>query len=116
MNLRNALGASEFPDTLVQDAHSQELVTVKVDIDLDPPDYSKEVVVEKTFPLKYSVRTEPLPVLFAGKTSAVLCRHWNNRVKGRDMYDFRWYVEHSVPSTSNAWFPAWTRNAAPLDP
>lgn len=70
---------------------------MKIDVDLDPPAYSREIVVEKTSPLPYSVRTEPLPVLFAGKTSAVLCRHWGNRVKGRDMYDFRWYIEHGIP-------------------
>ena len=24
-------------------------------------------------------------------------RTWNNRVKGRDWYDFEWYVRHNVP-------------------
>ena len=70
---------------------------MKLDVDLDPPAYSREVLVTKSDPFEYTVRTDPLPVLFAGKTSAVLCRHWGNRVKGRDMYDFRWYIEHGVP-------------------
>ncbi|MDF1536368.1 MAG: nucleotidyl transferase AbiEii/AbiGii toxin family protein [bacterium] len=28
----------------------------------------------------------------AGKMHALLCRGWGNRVKGRDWYDFVWYV------------------------
>jgi len=32
--------------------------------------------------------------LFAGKMHALLCRSWKNRVKGRDWYDFEWYVKN----------------------
>ena len=32
--------------------------------------------------------------LFAGKLHALLYRSWQNRVKGRDWYDFEWYVRH----------------------
>jgi hypothetical protein len=28
---------------------------------------------------------------------AVLCRSWKNRVKGRDWYDFEWYVKQQIP-------------------
>ena len=28
---------------------------------------------------------------------AVLCRGWRNRVKGRDWYDFLWFVANNVP-------------------
>ena len=97
MNLRCALETAGFSRSVIDDAHSQELVTVKIDVDLDPPPYSKYETVSKTSPLRYDIRTEPLPVLFAGKTAAVLCRHWEMRVKGRDFYDFRWYVERGVP-------------------
>ena len=38
-----------------------------------------------------------LPDLFAGKMHALVYRAWKNRVKGRDWYDFEWYVRHSVP-------------------
>jgi hypothetical protein len=40
------------------------------------------------------VRAYSLPDLFAGKMHAVLCRRWKSRVKGRDWYDFVWYVTH----------------------
>lgn len=97
LNFHDVLQAAGFDERIVKHSHSKELIVVKVDVDLDPPEYSREIIMEKTSPLEYSVRTEPLPVLFAGKTAAVLCRHWGNRVKGRDMYDFRWYIEHDIP-------------------
>lgn len=33
-----------------------------------------------------------LPSLFAGKIHAVICRAWGNRVKGRDLYDYIFYL------------------------
>ena len=38
-----------------------------------------------------------LPSLFAGKMHAMLYRSWQNRVKGRDWYDFEWYVRNNIP-------------------
>lgn len=37
-----------------------------------------------------------LPNLFAGKMHAVLCRKWKTKVKGRDWYDFEWYVKNNT--------------------
>ena len=37
-----------------------------------------------------------LPNLYAGKLHAVLFRNWKTRVKGRDWYDFEWYVKRAV--------------------
>jgi len=37
-----------------------------------------------------------LPNLYAGKMHAVLFRNWKTRVKGRDWYDFEWYVKQGV--------------------
>jgi hypothetical protein len=46
----------------------------------------------------------PIPIriyvpedLFAGKMHALLCRAWKNRVKGRDWYDFIWFVRKDIP-------------------
>ena len=33
-----------------------------------------------------------MPSLFAGKIHAVLCRGWKNRIKGRDLYDYVFYL------------------------
>lgn len=37
-----------------------------------------------------------LPGLFAGKMHALIFRAWGHRVKGRDWYDFEWYVRNGV--------------------
>lgn len=34
--------------------------------------------------------------LFAGKMHALVYRAWKNRVKGRDWYDFEWYVRNNI--------------------
>jgi len=48
----------------------------------------------------YSFYTKCFAVsdLFAGKMHALLFRKWKNRVKGRDWFDFEWYVRqgHSL--------------------
>lgn len=37
-----------------------------------------------------------LPDLYAGKMHALVFRAWKNRVKGRDWYDFEWYVRNGI--------------------
>ena len=48
-------------------------------------------------PHSFMTRCFTLPDLFAGKMHALVSRTWKNRVKGRDWYDFEWYVRHNVP-------------------
>ncbi|MFY0666352.1 MAG: nucleotidyl transferase AbiEii/AbiGii toxin family protein [Natronospirillum sp.] len=35
--------------------------------------------------------------LYAGKVHALLFRQWKNRVKGRDWFDFEWYIRQGIP-------------------
>lgn len=37
------------------------------------------------------------PSLFAGKIHAVFCRNWAQRIKGRDLYDYVWYLSQDTP-------------------
>ena len=48
-------------------------------------------------PIPFSVRLFDKPSLFAGKVHALLCRNWSNRVKGRDFYDYVWYLSWQTP-------------------
>lgn len=48
-------------------------------------------------PHSFMTRCFTLPDLFAGKMHALVYRAWKNRVKGRDWYDFEWYVRHNIP-------------------
>lgn len=66
---------------------------IKLEIDTNPPDGSTYALNYLDFPLAYSVQSQDLPSLFAGKSHALLCRDY---VKGRDWYDFCWYVAKKV--------------------
>ena len=48
-------------------------------------------------PHSFMTRCFTLPDLFAGKMHALVFRGWKNRVKGRDWYDFEWYVRNNIP-------------------
>lgn len=47
-------------------------------------------------PIPFSVNTYALPDLLARKICAMLCRQWKNPVKGRDWYDFLWFIQKKV--------------------
>jgi len=51
----------------------------------------------RLLPIPFSVLVYDLPDLFAGKMSAILCRDWNNHVKGRDWYDLIWFAARNIP-------------------
>jgi predicted nucleotidyltransferase component of viral defense system len=69
-----------------------ELVKVKFEVDTIPPMYAQIEYKFRQLPIPYEVAIYDMPSLFAGKIHAVLCRAWKNRVKGRDLYDFNFYI------------------------
>lgn len=74
----------------------QKALKIKFEVDTDPPlDFATEDVLLLQ-PYSCYVRCFTLPDLFAGKVHALLFRRWKNRVKGRDWYDFEWYVRRGV--------------------
>lgn len=78
---------------ILEGIHSGKKLKIKFEVDINPPlkfqTESKTLLLPKTF----NVITMTLPNLYAGKMHAVLCRKWASRVKGRDWYDFEWYVK-----------------------
>lgn len=74
-----------------------QLIRIKLEIDTDPPAGALTETLTRLVPTPHHVRVYDLPSLFAGKLHAVLCRNWKSRVKGRDFYDFVWYVARRVP-------------------
>lgn len=80
---------------------NNELLKVKFEIDIDPPlDFQTE---NKTLlqPIPFSVKNFSAEDLFAGKMHALLYRGWGNRVKGRDWYDFVWFIGRGIPVNIN---------------
>lgn len=47
-------------------------------------------------PFSFMCRCYNLSDLYAGKMHALIFRNWKNRVKGRDWYDFEWYVRNNA--------------------
>lgn len=83
-----------FPDDHIF-AAPDEKVKIKFEIDTNPAPYA-------TFEQRYRLMPEPYQVciynqssLFAGKIHAVLCRGWKNRIKGRDLYDYVFYLSRN---------------------
>lgn len=74
-----------------------QLISIKLEVDTDPPTGATTETLTRLIPTPHQVRVYDLPSLFAGKLHAVLCRHWKSRVKGRDFYDFVWYVGRHIP-------------------
>ena len=68
---------------------NQPKLKIKLEIDTNHPEGSEYELKYLDFPLPYSVQTQDLPSLFASKCHALLCRDYT---KGRDWYDFIWYV------------------------
>lgn len=85
------------PIQVKQHYHSQAALKVKIEVDIEPPLKFETEAKPLLQPIPFSVNTYTLPNLFAGKISALLCRQWKTRVKGRDWYDFIWFIQKKVP-------------------
>ena len=76
---------------------TKKMVKVKIELDIDPPLGFETELRSLTSPRSFMTRCYTLPYLYAGKMNALVYRAWQHRVKGRDWYDFEWYVRHRVP-------------------
>lgn len=75
---------------------TKKTVKVKMELDTDPPllfDTEQRLLLQ---PYSFMTRCFTLPDLFAGKMHALVFRAWQRRVKGRDWFDFEWYVRGGV--------------------
>lgn len=88
-------------DELAQLLHKDENIKVKFEIDLNPaigfnveskwidmPEFANVIVLDE-------------PSLFAGKLHAIICRNYKNTVKGRDYYDFLFYIRKRIKPNLN---------------
>lgn len=73
--------------------HANKKILIKLEIDVNPPLGSQKEIKYLDFPLDYSIATQDLSSSFAGKSHALLCRKY---IKGRDWYDFLWYVSKKI--------------------
>src|SRR5688572_1298703 len=74
----------------------QANIKIKIEVDTVPPigfETEEKLLLR---PFSFYVKCFTLPNLFAGKMHALLFRKWKENVKGRDWYDFEWYVKKGV--------------------
>lgn len=76
---------------------TRKMMKVKIELDINPPlcfTTEQKLVMQ---PYSFAVRCFTLPALYAGKMHALVYRSWQRRIKGRDWYDFEWYIRNRVP-------------------
>lgn len=67
-------------------------IKIKFVVDINPPAGANYELKYQLLPSPYQIRLYDLPSLFAGKIHAILCRKWNLRTKGRDLYDYVFFL------------------------
>ncbi|MBZ4185586.1 nucleotidyl transferase AbiEii/AbiGii toxin family protein [Thermomonas sp. RSS23] len=118
--MRSEFDAFGFEVTITAHAKSVESAVVSAFVKQGTSIYDVQVRGQRTLKIKFEVDTQPppgfateerlllqpysfyakcyaLPDLHAGKLHALLFRKWKNRVKGRDWFDFEWYIRNAVP-------------------
>lgn len=76
---------------------TRKTIKIKIELDTNPPlkfETEQRLLLK---PYSFMTRCFTLPDLYAGKMHALVFRTWKHRIKGRDWYDFEWYVRHQVP-------------------
>ncbi len=97
INTTELLLSIDASDEITGSVHTDQILRIKIEVDTDPPPLFRDEARFLLQPIPFSVRTFDPPSLFAGKMHALLCRNWGRRVKGRDWYDFVWYVGRGIP-------------------
>lgn len=77
---------------LAQTVIGNEMIRIKFETDTLPPPYAGYERKSRLLPITYEINLYDMPSLFAGKLHAVICWAWKNRIKGRDLYDYLFYV------------------------
>lgn len=85
-----------FPNENMQNTTSLKNIKIKFEVDINPPVGAKYEIKYKLLPSPHQVRLYDESSLFAGKIHAILCRNWQYRTKGRDLYDYVFYISKNA--------------------
>lgn len=72
--------------------HLLKKIKIKFEVDINPPSGANYEYKYKLLPSPHQIRIYDMSSLFAGKIHAILCRNWKIRVKGRDLYDYVFFL------------------------
>ena len=76
----------------VNNINRDEIIKIKFEVDVNPPVGATYETKFGLLPSPYQVKLYDKESLFAGKIHACLCRNWKSRVKGRDFYDYIFFL------------------------
>ena len=79
-------------DRSVDKIPGNEKIKIKFEVDTNPPAFATFEHKYRLLPMPYDVTLYDMPSLFAGKIHAVICRAWKSRIKGRDLYDYVFFL------------------------
>ena len=85
-----------FPNENMKNSTSLKNIKIKFEVDINPPNGANYEFKYKLLPSPHQVRLYDEASLFAGKIHAILCRNWNYRTKGRDLYDYIFYLSKGI--------------------
>ena len=69
---------------------------IKFEVDINPPIGAVYEYKYKLLPSPHEIRLYDKESLFAGKIHAILCRGWKIRTKGRDLYDYIFFLANNT--------------------
>ncbi len=82
-------------NSLFGNIYDLKMIKIKLEVDINPPLNFQTEVKTMLLPITFNIVSMTIPNLYARKLHAVLFRNWKNRIKGRDWYDFEWYVKNN---------------------
>ena len=69
---------------------------IKLEVDINPPMGATYEDKYKLLPSPHQIKLYDKESLFAGKIHAILCRNWKTRTKGRDLYDYIFFLANNT--------------------
>lgn len=67
-------------------------IKIKFEVDINPPKGATYDEQYKLLPSPHQIKLYDKESLLAGKIHAILCRGWKTRTKGRDLYDYVFFL------------------------
>jgi len=77
-------------DSLLKD------IKIKFEVDINPPSGATYEEQYKLLPSPHQIKLYDKESLLAGKIHAILCRGWKTRTKGRDLYDYVFFLSNDT--------------------
>ena len=77
--------------------HMLKNIKIKFEVDINPPNGATYEEKYKLLPSPHQIKLYDKESLFAGKIHAILCRNWKTRTKGRDLYDYIFFIANNTP-------------------